>query len=189
MSHLTRRTFLKLSAGTLAAVSAASILDLAFLEEVTDIPNPLESYPDRGWEKVYLDQYHYDDSFTFICAPNDTHNCRLRAFVRNGIITRMEQAYDAGEVGDLYGNKLTPDLEPPRLPEGDDLCAAHIRAVPRQGADHPQGLEGVGGRRLPRGRGRAAAAAVLPSRGGCLGAGELGRSERLHRPRPPPHRR
>src|SRR3990172_12105386 len=84
MSHLTRRTFLKLSAGTLAAVSAASILDLAFLEEVPDISNPLESYPDRDWEKVYLDQYHYDRSFTFICAPNDTHNCRLRAFVRNG---------------------------------------------------------------------------------------------------------
>ncbi|MDO8613008.1 MAG: molybdopterin-dependent oxidoreductase [Dehalococcoidia bacterium] len=112
MSHLSRRTFLKLSAGTLAAVSAASVLDLAFLEEVPDIANPLESYPDRDWEKVYLDQYHYDESFTFICAPNDTHNCRLRAFVRNGIITRMEQAYDAGEVGDLYGNKLTPIWNP-----------------------------------------------------------------------------
>ena len=112
MSHLSRRTFLKLSAGTLAAVSAASILDLAFLEEITDIPNPLESYPDRDWEKVYLDQYHYDDSFTFICAPNDTHNCRLRAFVRNGIITRMEQCYDSGDVDDLYGNKLTPLWNP-----------------------------------------------------------------------------
>ena len=41
MSHLSRRTFLKLSAGTLAAVSAASVLDLAFLEEVPDIANPL----------------------------------------------------------------------------------------------------------------------------------------------------
>ncbi|HSP54535.1 MAG TPA: molybdopterin-dependent oxidoreductase, partial [Dehalococcoidia bacterium] len=105
MSHLSRRDFLKLSASALAAVGAASVLDLAYLEEATNIPNPLDSYPDRDWEKVYLDQYRYDSSFTFICAPNDTHACRLRAFVRNDVVIRTEQNYDVGTYGDLDGNR------------------------------------------------------------------------------------
>jgi len=112
MARMSRRDFLRMSAGALAAVSAASIVDLAFLQEATDIPNPLDSYPDRDWEKVYRDQYRYDSSFTFICAPNDTHACRLRAFVRNGIVIRTEQNYDAGTYGDLYGNKVSPRWNP-----------------------------------------------------------------------------
>ncbi len=112
MSFLSRRDFLKMSAGALAAVGAASVLDLAFLEETPDIPNPLQFYPDRGWEKVYLDQYKYDDSFTFVCSPNDTHACRLRAFTRNGIVTRLEQNYDVQRYGDLMGNKATAHWNP-----------------------------------------------------------------------------
>ena len=112
MAYLSRRDFLKLSASALAAVGAASVLDLAYLEEATDILNPLDSYPDRDWEKVYLDQYRYDSSFTFICAPNDTHACRLRAFVRNGIVIRTEQNYDVGSYGDQDGNKVSPRWHP-----------------------------------------------------------------------------
>lgn len=112
MSYLSRRDFLKLSAGAIAAAGAASILDLAFLQEADNIPNPLSHYPDRNWEEVYLDQYHYDSSFTFICGPNDTHLCRLRAFVRNGIVIRTEQNYDAGNCSDLYGNKTTEHWNP-----------------------------------------------------------------------------
>lgn len=101
-----------MSAGALAAVGAASVLDLAFLEEAPGIPNPLDFYPDRGWEKVYLDQYKYDGSFTFVCSPNDTHACRLRAFTRNGIVTRLEQNYDVQRYGDLMGNKATAHWNP-----------------------------------------------------------------------------
>jgi len=36
----------------------------------------------------------YDSSFTYICTPNDTHGCRVRAFVRNGVVMRVEQNYD-----------------------------------------------------------------------------------------------
>ncbi|MBL8114613.1 MAG: hypothetical protein JNK60_17160, partial [Acidobacteria bacterium] len=43
------------------------------------VSNPLAVYPDRGWEKVYRDLWKYDSTFTFTCAPNDTHNCLLRA--------------------------------------------------------------------------------------------------------------
>ena len=115
MAYLSRRDFLKLSASALAAVGAASVLDLAYLEEATDILNPLEYYPDRAWEKVYLDQYAYDRSFTFICAPNDTHMCRVRAFVRNGVVIALEQNYDPARYKDLYGNQATAAWNPARM--------------------------------------------------------------------------
>ncbi len=106
-----RRRFLQtLGAGTLAAwgwnpVSSA-------LAAIQGVSNPLEYYPGRDWESVYRDQYRYDRTFTWICAPNDTHMCRLRAFVRNGIIIRSEQNYDHDRCGDLYGNTLTKAWNP-----------------------------------------------------------------------------
>ncbi|HET9467742.1 MAG TPA: hypothetical protein VFO48_05000, partial [Vicinamibacterales bacterium] len=42
--------------------------------------NPLGAYPNRGWERVYRDLFATDSSFVFLCAPNDTHNCLLRAY-------------------------------------------------------------------------------------------------------------
>jgi len=80
--------------------------------EPLDQNNPLGSYPDRGWEQVYLDQYKTDGSFTWVCSPNDTHMCRLRAFVRNGVIIRSEQDHDHQRIGDLYGNQATAGWNP-----------------------------------------------------------------------------
>lgn len=74
--------------------------------------NPLEQYPDRQWERIYRDQYAYDRSFTWVCAPNDTHMCRLRAYVRNGVIVRSEQNYDHDRCGDLYGYTATKAWNP-----------------------------------------------------------------------------
>ena len=118
---LTRRTWLT-GAGGLAAAGAAAAATGAFAAEsellgkslvpAVRVDNPLEYYPDRAWEKVYLDQYAYDDSFTFICAPNDTHMCRVRAFVRNGVVTRLEQNYDTQRYKDLYGNQATAAWNP-----------------------------------------------------------------------------
>jgi len=110
--QITRRQFL-VETGAVAAAGGLFGLPGRFafasraLAPVPDIDNPLEYYPDRGWEKVYRDQYHYDRTFTYICAPNDTHMCRVRAFVRNGIVTRLEQNYDHQNYGDLYGNRAT----------------------------------------------------------------------------------
>ena len=92
---LTRRQFLKTTAGTIAAVAIADqALALTALQPVIEVGNPLGEYPDRSWERVYHDQYRYDSSFTYICTPNDTHACRVRAFVRNGVVMRVEQNYD-----------------------------------------------------------------------------------------------
>ena len=105
---LSRRQFLKVTAGTVAAVAVADkVLALTALQPVIEVGNPLGEYPDRSWERVYHDQYRYDSSFTWCCSPNDTHGCRVRAFVRNGVVMRVEQNYDHQTYEDLYGNRGT----------------------------------------------------------------------------------
>lgn len=113
-----RRDFLGLLSGS--AWLAVSPLDAlaGALSPLQDIANPLEHYPDRDWERIYRDQYRYDRSFTWICAPNDTHMCRMRAFVRNGVMVRAEQNYDNDRVGDLYGNRTTQAWNPRGCPKG-----------------------------------------------------------------------
>src|SRR5438093_12948176 len=99
---LTRRQFMKASAGTMAALAIpAKALALTALQPVIAVGNPLGEYPDRSWERVYHHQYRYDSSFTYICRPNDAHACRLRAFARNGLLMRVEQDYDAQPMDDL----------------------------------------------------------------------------------------
>ena len=108
MMQLSRRQFLKVSAGTVAVAAIADkALALTALQPVVEVDNPLGEYPDRSWERVYHDQYRYDSSFTWCCSPNDTHACRIRAFVRNGVVMRVEQNYDHQTYEDLYGNRGT----------------------------------------------------------------------------------
>jgi nitrate reductase alpha subunit len=109
---LRRREFLRFSGSLLGGALLSTALPLNLLRPLSVVDDPLAAYPDRGWEKVYRDQYRYDDSFTFVCSPNDTHHCRLRAFVRNGVIVRIEQNYDVSRYADLYGNRATPAWEP-----------------------------------------------------------------------------
>jgi nitrate reductase alpha subunit len=110
MTDISRRNFLKLS-GVSALTMALANLDLQLLDPI-DVANPLAAYPDRNWEQVYRDQYRYDSSFTYVCSPNDTHACRLRAFVRNGIILRSETNYDVSKYSDIYGNSATAHWHP-----------------------------------------------------------------------------
>ena len=108
--NLSRRDFLKMS-GAVSGVAMARYLHLQLLEPV-NVLNPLADYPDRGWEEIYRNQYAYDSSFTYVCSPNDTHACRLRAFVRNGVILRSETNYDVDKYSDLYGNTATAHWHP-----------------------------------------------------------------------------
>ena len=108
---ITRRTFLKASVAGAGALVAKDALALTFLKPI-DVENPLGVYPNRGWERIYRDQYRYDRSFTWVCGPNDTHMCRLRAFVRNGVVIRSEQEYSDGRCGDLYGNQASVNWNP-----------------------------------------------------------------------------
>ena len=105
-----RRDFLKTALA--AAGSSGLLAPRVWAFDVVSVENPLGAYPSRDWEQVYRDQYRYDSTFTWVCAPNDTHICRMRAFVRNGIVLRSEQNYDHDRCGDLYGNKATKAWNP-----------------------------------------------------------------------------
>lgn len=108
---ITRRDFIKTS---MAAITALGLSrpSLASLKFIPEIDNPLDFYPDRDWEKIYRDQYKYDHTTHFLCAPNDTHNCLLRGYVKNGIITRIGPSYGYGKAEDVYGNKASHRWDP-----------------------------------------------------------------------------
>jgi nitrate reductase alpha subunit len=104
-----RRKFLKhASAMGFGALAAGATRAWA----LDDLSNPLAHYPHRDWEKVYRDLFKIDDSFVFLCAPNDTHNCLLRAYVRNGVVTRIGPTMGYGEATDLQGNKTSHRWDP-----------------------------------------------------------------------------
>jgi nitrate reductase alpha subunit len=106
---LTRRQFLE---GAAASGFAAFIASSTRAWGLDAIDNPLARYPDRGWEKVYRDLWHYDSTFTFLCAPNDTHNCILNAYVRAGVVTRIGPTMGYGEATDLDGNRASHRWDP-----------------------------------------------------------------------------
>ena len=112
--NLTRRTFLQIAGVTGAALTTIPRRALALhaLKPAVEVGNPLESYPNRAWEEVYRDQYRYDSSATYVCSPNDTHQCRVRAFIRNGVIVRIEQDYEHQNYTNLYGHKPSRAYNP-----------------------------------------------------------------------------
>jgi nitrate reductase / nitrite oxidoreductase, alpha subunit len=103
--NLSRRSFLQRSGLVGAGITAAQFLPLRFLQAqpTDDVLNPLAHYPNRNWEQLYRNQYAYDREFSWVCAPNDTHNCRITAHVRNGVIVRLGEQYDVHTYTDLYG--------------------------------------------------------------------------------------
>ncbi|MHC4547393.1 MAG: molybdopterin-dependent oxidoreductase [Planctomycetota bacterium] len=113
---LDRRDFLKTAAAG-AAFTACGPFRLFALEPIK-VANPLAHYPARDWEKLYHDQYAYDDKFQWVCSPNDTHACRVMAYTRNGVITRMGSTYDYAKYSDLYGNHATHNWNPRQCAKG-----------------------------------------------------------------------
>ncbi|MCB1125883.1 MAG: molybdopterin-dependent oxidoreductase, partial [Verrucomicrobiae bacterium] len=112
-----RRDFLKTAGAAMGAASAWG-WPLRALAYRPDIANPLAHYPARGWEKIYRDQYRYDSTFSWVCSPNDTHACRVLAYLRNGVITRMGAQYDYQTYADLYGNHASCNWNPRQCAKG-----------------------------------------------------------------------
>lgn len=112
--NLSRRRFLQMAsaAGFGAMVSPSDLFaQYSYLSPVA-VPNPLEAYPNRDWERMYRDIYRTDKSFVFMCCPNDTHNCLLNAFVKNNVVVRIEPTYGYGKAQDLYGNQASHRWDP-----------------------------------------------------------------------------
>jgi nitrate reductase alpha subunit len=108
-NKMERRDFLEIISAAGFAGLAASTRTAWGLEAVR---NPLATYPDRGWERVYRDLWKYDSTYTFTCAPNDTHNCILNAYVRNGVVVRIGPSMKYGLATDLLGNRVTHRWDP-----------------------------------------------------------------------------
>jgi len=104
-----RRKFLKAASAMGFGALVSSVTPAWGLD---DLSNPLAHYPDRDWEKTYRDLFKVDDSFVFLCAPNDTHNCLLRAYVRNGVVTRIGPTMGYGQATDLQGNRTSHRWDP-----------------------------------------------------------------------------
>ncbi|MEZ5990203.1 MAG: molybdopterin oxidoreductase, partial [Planctomycetota bacterium] len=114
LGSVSRRRFLfqLAAAGASSAwIARAAMQDTQGLR-ATAVDNPLAAYPRRGWEKVYRDLYASESSFTFLCAPNDTHNCLLRGFVKNGVVTRIAPTFGYGKATDLDGKQATARWDP-----------------------------------------------------------------------------
>ncbi len=117
-NSMDRRLFLKaLGAGSAGAVALAHWKPCWSYLAAYDT-NPLARRVERDWEQIYRDQYRYDSFFDWVCSPNDTHACRVRAYVRNGIVVRCGSTYDYQTYADLYGNRATPNWNPRQCAKG-----------------------------------------------------------------------
>ena len=114
-SKLSRRRLL-MWFGVGGAVAGAAVLHTLWPRD--ESKSPLTEAVSREWEKIYRDQYVYDSHFDWVCSPNDTHACRVRAYVRNGIVTRMGSTYDYQDYADLYGNHATANWNPRQCAKG-----------------------------------------------------------------------
>jgi len=120
---VTRRQILKILSAAAAGALATryipeTVLALAYTEPIDQNLNPLETYPNRDWEQVYRDLYSWDDSFVYLCAPNDTHGCLLRAYVKNGVVKYVDPTFGYGQATDVYGNRASPRWDPRICPNG-----------------------------------------------------------------------
>ena len=118
--EINRRAFLRwLGVGVGAGAATLDYgMTSGLLAAIDPNDNPLSRTVARDWEKIYRDQYHFDSTFDWVCSPNDTHACRVRAYVRNGIVTRSGSTYDYQKYADLYGNHATSNWNPRQCAKG-----------------------------------------------------------------------
>lgn len=112
--EISRKSFLKILglAGSSAVISSLKDIQLFGFTEPFKHENPLKGYPNRDWEKHYRNLYEYDSTFHFLCAPNDTHNCLLKVYVKNGVAVRIGPSFGYGKATDIYGNKSSHRWDP-----------------------------------------------------------------------------
>lgn len=110
---ITRRQFLK-GAGAIALLPTWGLAETALktLTPIPNVPNPLASYPSRNWEKLYRNLYEPDSTYVFGCQPNDTHNCLLKAYVKNDVLNFIGPTFGYGKAADIYGIKASHRWDP-----------------------------------------------------------------------------
>ena len=117
------------------------------------IENPLAHYPSRDWERTYRDLWKTDSAFTFLCAPNDTHNCILEAQVRSGVMVRIGPTMRYGEATDIYGNRASHRWDPRTCQKGLALTRRFYGDRRVRHCRVREGVQALGRRRIPARRG------------------------------------
>lgn len=107
----TRRGFLGLMGGGAAAVltgiiGCPSTTDSGGPLQETGF-DPLESYPYRGWEDLYREQFKWDKVVRSTHSANCTGSCSWMVYVKDGVMLREEQASDYPRI-----NEDLPDYNP-----------------------------------------------------------------------------
>ncbi|MEM4410739.1 MAG: molybdopterin-dependent oxidoreductase [Candidatus Caldarchaeum sp.] len=115
--RISRREFIKLVQSTAAVSTIASLIPeegfgFQYIEPIDPSINPLKTYPSTDWEKVYRELYTPDETFHYLCAPNDTHGCLLKASVKNGVVVYVDPSYGYGKATDIYGNRASARWDP-----------------------------------------------------------------------------
>jgi nitrate reductase alpha subunit len=115
---VTRRHVLAATPGLLALAGtgrrpfAEVISGFTMLKPIEPIANPLAAYPNRDWEHAYRDLYTPDSTFHYLCAPNDTHGCLLKASVKNGVAVYADPSFGYKNATDRYGNTASGRWDP-----------------------------------------------------------------------------
>ena len=162
-----RRDFLKMMSAAgfgVVASEKAAFAQFAHLQPVA-VDNPLAAYPSRGWERMYRDIFRTDGKFTFLCCPNDTHNCLLHAFVKNDVVVRIEPTYGYGKATDLYGNASSHRWDPRCCQKGLVLARRFYGDRRVSGAFVRKGFKEWADRGFPRDPATGAAPKELMKRG------------------------
>jgi hypothetical protein len=116
----------------------------------------------------------------FLCAPNDTHNCLLRAYVKNGVVVRIGPTFGYGKATDLYGNRASHRWDP-------RLCQKGLALVRRIYGDRRvkapmvrRGFKDWADAGFPRDPATGKPTRSTSARQGQMAARQLGRGLRLH---------
>jgi nitrate reductase alpha subunit len=113
-----RRLFLTGASSALAGLLVgaqdvgAAVQSYQVLRPIEPGGNPLSDYVKRDWEKVYRDLYTPDSTYHYMCGPNDTHGCLLRATVKNGVTVYADPSYKYQNAVDYYGNQASARWNP-----------------------------------------------------------------------------
>ncbi len=107
---VTRRGFLALLGGGGAAL-VAGLVGCPRPEhggelETTEF-DPLDTYPYRGWESLYREQFKWDRVVRSTHSANCTGSCSWMVYVKDGVMVREEQAADYPRI-----NEDLPDYNP-----------------------------------------------------------------------------
>jgi nitrate reductase alpha subunit len=100
--QITRRGFLGLAGAGAAALLAGCTRPADTPPgplEVTDF-DPLDTYPYRGWESLYREQFTWDKVVRSTHSANCTGSCSWMVYVKDGIMVREEQAADYPRIND-----------------------------------------------------------------------------------------